>query len=111
MQKRLNTYTQWAEEDAAKIQMLSKGVELLYMLPNPAIQPPSDVLETTSEFVADESKKIAAEYFGKLVALCLQSHDTLRKDLDGRMLQSVRQLTQGIYKHAVDVEARDSGQR
>ncbi|KAG6895001.1 hypothetical protein C0992_003578 [Termitomyces sp. T32_za158] len=111
MQKRLDTYTQWAEEDATKIQRLSRGVELLCILPNPAIQPPGDVLETTSKFVADESKNIASEYFGKLVALCLQSHDTLLKDLDVRMFESVKQATQGIYEHAVDAEASNRGVR
>ncbi|KAG6878000.1 hypothetical protein C0993_000960 [Termitomyces sp. T159_Od127] len=108
MQERLDTYAQWAEEDKAKIRRLSEGVELLFMLPNPAIQPPSNILETTSEFVADESKNIATEYFGKLVALCLQGHNALLEDLDVRVLESVKQGTQGIYQRAVDVKARDT---
>ncbi|KNZ72370.1 hypothetical protein J132_03461 [Termitomyces sp. J132] len=100
MQKRLETYSQWAEKDAAKIQELSERIELLHMLPNPAVQPPDDILKATSKFVAEESNKIAAVYFSTLVTLCLQNNNTFLQELDIRLLRSMKQLTQAIYARA-----------
>ncbi|KAG6888397.1 hypothetical protein C0995_008637 [Termitomyces sp. Mi166 len=111
MQKRLETYTRWAKEDTTKIQVLSERVKLLYMLPNPAVQLPDDVLEATSEFVVEESKKIVVGYLRTLVALCVTNNNALLEEVDGRFLGSMKELTEAIYERATGSEASDNRAR
>ncbi|KAG6844614.1 hypothetical protein H0H93_016430, partial [Arthromyces matolae] len=103
VEERLEEYTRRAAADASKIQELSRNVEHLSTLPNPALDVPGDLLEAVQAFVSKQAEDMGTRCSKALIDLCLKSNRVLQNELDKKLLP-LQHLTDAIYRRVKDGE-------
>ncbi|KAG6918881.1 hypothetical protein DXG01_010945 [Tephrocybe rancida] len=104
MQRQLEKYTSWAEEDTARKNELSLRLRTLQRLPNPTTSPTDEIIELMKQLMEDEIENASASISiraqtDNVTKSSLESNEALLKELQVK-LQPTVELTKSIMERA-----------